>query len=196
MHAGQQSRPEPPQDREESLLRSPGRAGLPVEQMDQLTSQGMKSAIMSIGQNSDVGRESPRSKDQSRGSGGVFPLNNSRIGQHVARGGESRKLRQRCSDFKTLDYRCHGHGAAILGPRTKVISAMDQGPSGPKFQVRGAVIPSPSDIARRSKTPERLKPKQAACTANRTTCRIKSSADCSRSAGVGASTRGPHEAAE
>ena len=126
MRAGQRSRLEPPQDREELLLRSPGRAGLPVERTDRLTSQGMKSAITSIGRNSDVGRESPRSKDQSGGSGGVLPLNNSRIGQHVVRGGGSRKLRQRLSDFKTSDYRFRGRGATIPGPRTKVILATDQ----------------------------------------------------------------------
>ena len=145
MRAGQQSRSEPPQDREELLLRSPGRAGLPVERMDRLTSQGMKSAITSIGRNSDVGQESPRSKDQSGGSGGMFPLNNSRIGQHVVRGGGSRKLRQRLSDFKTSDYRSRSRGAAILGPRTKVISAMDQ-------EIIRPEVPSP-----RSSNPEPLR---------------------------------------
>ena len=68
-----------------SYLEVQNQARLPVEQMDQLTVQEVKSAVMSTGQNSSVGCKSSRSKDQSGNNRSKFPVSNSYSQRHLAK---------------------------------------------------------------------------------------------------------------
>ena len=65
------------EDRQEQLLRSPGRARLPAEWTDRSTAQEVKSAVTSTGRNSDVNCKSSRSKDRSRNNRSEFPRSDS-----------------------------------------------------------------------------------------------------------------------
>ena len=65
------------EDRQEQLLRSPGRARLPAERTDRSTVQEVKSAVTSTGWNSDVDCKSSRSKDRSGNNRNKFPRSDS-----------------------------------------------------------------------------------------------------------------------